>query len=346
MMKKQTRILLVIISLLLIGAYFFPIWRIDLKAPQYPEGLGMKIWINKMSGDLNTINGLNHYIGMKTIEPDSISELKIMPYVVGGLIFIGLMTGFTGKKWVLAVWVSLFIIAGAVGLYDFYMWEYDYGHNLNPNAAIKVPGMSYQPPLIGSRKLLNFNASSYPDIGAYIFFGVALIAIFLLFKEMRKPKTHQKVKEGVLSTAIVCMMIFVFMGCTRSSEPINFGTDECSHCRMTIMDETHGAELVTDKGKVYKYDATECMISILSEGSLSEGDASLLLVIDTSDPKVFISASNAYYLISAELKSPMSAGLSAFKDEATAKDYQGKYGGNIYKWDQVKQIISGHGAIK
>jgi copper chaperone NosL len=344
MMKKQTRILLLIISLLLIGAYFFPIWKIDLKAPQYPEGLGMKIWINKMSGDLNTINGLNHYIGMKTIEPDSISELKIMPYVVGGLILIGLLAGFTGKKWILAGWVSLFIVAGAVGMYDFYMWEYDYGHNLNPNAAINVPGMSYQPPLIGSRKLLNFNASSYPDIGAYIFFGVAVIAILLLIRETRKPKVKEKVSQGVLSIASLCIFALLLTGCTRTSEPINFGTDECNHCRMTIMDETHGAELVTDKGKVFKYDATECMISDINEGNINKGGSSLLFVIDTSEPKTFIPANEAYYLISEELKSPMSAGLSAFKDENTAKDFQNKYGGNIYRWDQVKQIISGHGS--
>ena len=187
-MKKQTRIILIVISLMLIGAYFFPIWKIDLKAPQYPEGLGMKIWVSKISGDLNTINGLNHYIGMKTIQPDSISELKVMPFVVGGLIVIGVVAGVSGKKWILFTWVVLFVIAGTVGLYDFYTWEYDYGHDLNPSAAIKVPGMSYQPPLIGSKKLLNFYASSLPDIGAYIFFGVALIAIILLILEVRKPK--------------------------------------------------------------------------------------------------------------------------------------------------------------
>ena len=76
----------------------------------------------------------------------------------------------------------------AVGMYDFYMWEYDYGHNLNPHAAIKIPGMAYQPPLIGSKQLLNFNAISMPHIGTYILFFAAVIAIFALYLDKRIKK--------------------------------------------------------------------------------------------------------------------------------------------------------------
>lgn len=191
-MKKSSRIILVILSLVLITAYFFPLWMIDLEAPQYPEGLGMKIWISKITGDLNTINGLNHYIGMKTIEPDSIPELTIMPYIIGFLIFTGLLTALLNNKKVLMAWVILILGAGIAGGYDFYKWEYDYGHDLDPTAAIKVPGMSYQPPLIGSKKLLNFNASSYPDIGGYAIISVTLLAIGLVFYEIKfnKNKTQ------------------------------------------------------------------------------------------------------------------------------------------------------------
>jgi copper chaperone NosL len=64
-MKKISRIIIIVSSLAMITAFFTPIWDISLEAPQYPEGLGMKIWIDKITGDLNTINGLNHYIGMK-----------------------------------------------------------------------------------------------------------------------------------------------------------------------------------------------------------------------------------------------------------------------------------------
>lgn len=188
-MRKITKILIITASLAMISAFFFPLWQIDLEAPQYPEGLGLRIWVNKITGDLQTINGLNHYIGMKTIEPDSIKELTIMPYVISILIIFGIITGVTGKRKLLVVWVVLLLGAGVAGGYDFYTWEYDYGHNLNPDAAIKVPGMSYQPPLIGSKQLLNFVAHSYPDIGGYAIIVAGLLAVVLLVCEYACKKS-------------------------------------------------------------------------------------------------------------------------------------------------------------
>ncbi len=186
-MKKQSRIFLVIASLALILVFFFPIWRIYLDAPQYPEGLGLNIWINKVNGlntnDLETINGLNHYIGMQKITPESIPELKIMPWIIIALIAWGLFTAFLNKKWAVYVWLAAFIIVGAVGLWDFYQWEYTYGHTLDPNAPIKIPGMSYQPPLIGQKQLLNINALSIPFIGTYVIMFSVLVSVYVLFKE-------------------------------------------------------------------------------------------------------------------------------------------------------------------
>lgn len=193
-MKKQSRILLTIASIALILVFFFPIWRIYLDAPQYPEGLGLNIWINKVTGlnsnDLETINGLNHYIGMEKILPDAIPELSIMPWIIIALIGWGLFASIINKKWAVYVWLCAFIIVGAVGLYDFYQWEYTYGHNLNPDAPIKIPGMSYQPPLIGQKQLLNINALSIPFVGTYVILFSVLISFFVLIKEktVRKNK--------------------------------------------------------------------------------------------------------------------------------------------------------------
>ena len=183
-MNTKSKILLVIASLLLLLTFMFPIWSINLEAPQYPEGIGLKIWINQITGlkpnDLANINGLNHYIGMKEIVPDAIPELKIMPFIIVFMIILGLVTALTGKRFLVYSWIILFIILAAVGLYDFYIWEYDYGHNLNPHAAIKIPGMSYQPPLIGSKMLLNFNAISMPDIGFYALAFAVILAIIAI----------------------------------------------------------------------------------------------------------------------------------------------------------------------
>ncbi len=193
LMKRSSRILILILVLSLTAVYFVPLWNISLEAPQYPEGLGMQIWLNKITGDLNTINGLNHYIGMKTIQPDSITELKYMPYIIGFIILAGFMVFIFNKRKLLLSWIILIIITGIAGMYDFWKWEYDYGHNLDPTAAIIVPGMNYQPPLIGSKQLLNFTATSMPDQGGIIVFAVGVSAILILLYEYNFNK-NQNVK--------------------------------------------------------------------------------------------------------------------------------------------------------
>ena len=195
-MIGRSKITIAFASLLLLLTFLFPLWYINLEAPQYPEGIGLEIWINKITGqkpnDLANINGLNHYIGMKTIVPDAIPELKIMPFIIIFMIVFGLITAFSGKRFLVYSWVVLFIILAAVGLYDFYMWEYDYGHNLNPHAAIKIPGMAYQPPLIGSKMLLNFNAISMPDISFYILVIAVGLAILALVIDKKSKKVKVK----------------------------------------------------------------------------------------------------------------------------------------------------------
>lgn len=159
---------------LLASAYVLPLWRVDLIAPQYPEGLGMYIKVNGVEGlkpnDLNSINNLNHYIGMKAIVPEAIPELRYMPWILGGLIAGGLGVAAMGRRAPLYVWGGALGLLLVAGLYDYWRWGYDYGHDLDlENAIIKIPGMTYQPPLIGSKKLLNFYATSWPASG-----GIAL----------------------------------------------------------------------------------------------------------------------------------------------------------------------------
>ena len=177
---------MLVASLTMIGIFLFPIWFIKLDAPQFPEGgLIMYIWVNKITGytehTLDNINILNHYIGMKKIEPDSIPELKIIPVVLIVIGIFGLLTAALKKRWLMVAWVAVFILASVIGIYDFYTWLYDYGHNLDPRAPIKVPGMNYQPPLLGVKWLLNFRSVSLPYTGSLfagisILLGIAVIA--------------------------------------------------------------------------------------------------------------------------------------------------------------------------
>jgi len=165
-------------SVMLVVIFLFPIWSITLIAPQYPDGITMYIWINKITGDspgtLQNINILNHYVGMKFIEPDSIPELKYFQYVILTMSLLGFFLAVKGKPKLFLMWVTLLLILGILGVYDFYLWEYDYGHNLSSTAPIKVPGMAYQPPLFGKKLLLNFVAYSYPALGS-LFYGLAAV---------------------------------------------------------------------------------------------------------------------------------------------------------------------------
>src|SRR5690606_33435598 len=114
--------------------WFLPMWRIDLVAPQYPEGLYMNIWIDHLTGDVEIINGLNHYIGMATIHEEDFKEFVYLPIALMSFCAIGLVVLFVNRKSLYYVWTAIFVLLAGVSLYDFWRWEYDYGHNLDPNA--------------------------------------------------------------------------------------------------------------------------------------------------------------------------------------------------------------------
>jgi len=184
-----SRVVIAISSLLIAISFFVPIWRIDLFAPQYPEGLVMKIWLDKLTGDVEVINGLNHYIGMKKISVEMFPEFEFLKYIVAAFIVYGLVIAITGSRKILFSYLVVSVICGILALYDFYQWGYDYGHNLDPNAPIKVPGMVYQPPILGHKQLLNFDAHSMPDVGGYIVIGSALICAIIWAMGLRKSKS-------------------------------------------------------------------------------------------------------------------------------------------------------------
>jgi copper chaperone NosL len=203
-MKPISRWTVAAASLMLLVVYLTPLWRIDLIAPQYPEGLGLRIWVNQITGlkpnDLNSLNGLNHYIGMQPIVPESIPELHYMPHLLAAAIAAGLLVALVGRRPLLYLWAVLFAVGAAAGLGDFYQWGYRYGHQLDPHAAIKVPGMSYQPPVIGSKQLLNFHATSWPDIGGWV--AIAALACVVTVAVLEWRRAGRPAPASVL-TAVV-----------------------------------------------------------------------------------------------------------------------------------------------
>ncbi len=190
-MPKSARLLVAVAALLMSAGFVLPLWRVDLIAPQYPEGLGMLITVRSVIGvkeqDLNSINGLNHYIGMKRIEPDAIPELRYMSMILGAMVGTALLVAALGRRRVLYAWtLGLATVLGA-GLYDYWKWGYEYGHDLDTETAIiKIPGMTYQPPLLGSKQLLNFTATSWPASGGWLLVLATVLVGVAIWQSTRR----------------------------------------------------------------------------------------------------------------------------------------------------------------
>ncbi len=188
---------MLIAALFPLALFIFPLWNITLEAPQYPTPLGMNIYINDFADanpyDIKNINLMNHYVGMKYI-PEAIPEFKIFPAGIIISSLIGLFIVFKGNyKWFLG-WFILMVVLSAAGLYDFYIWEHDYGHDLDPKAIMKFTNpdgtvMGFQPPLFGTKHILNFTAHSYPRLGAF-FLGLGIATSLLAYYV--GLKTHKK----------------------------------------------------------------------------------------------------------------------------------------------------------
>jgi copper chaperone NosL len=331
-MSTRSRILVAFASLLFISLYFFPAWRIDLFAPQYPEGLVMFIWINNLSGDVEIINGLNHYIGMKHITVDMFPEFSFLKYVIAFFVGFGLIVAASGKRALLFIF-NLLIIAGAIlVLYDFYQWGYEYGHNLDPTAPIQIPGFSYQPPVLGHKRLLNFDAYSYPDLAGWMVVAGGLITIAVWFIEKRI--SYKKTVSAAISATLI-ILTFSLSSCSTEPEPFVVGQDDCHVCKMGLADFKFGGEVITNKGKIYKFDDLGCMTSFIESGSLEENDIAKTLVMNFENPNNFLDINTAWFVISPDFNSPMKSNAAGFISKEAAEKILTDKIGTIFNWVEL-----------
>jgi copper chaperone NosL len=128
-------------------------------------------------------------------------------------------------------------------------------------------------------------------------------------------------------------LLLILIGCNASPKAIDYGNDGCHFCKMTIVDKVHAAEIVTKKGKIYKFDATECMVNFMKEFDKSQ--IKLYLSNNYLDPEALIDATTATFLISKNIPSPMGAYLSAFKTRAEAEKTQVQKAGKLYSWESL-----------
>lgn len=306
-------------GLALIVVLFVPLWQIELSAPQYPEGLILKMYPHKLAGSVDIINGLNHYIGMKTLHTEDFMEFTVLPYIITffAAFCLAIAIFLRTYKWLWTLFI-FFVAFGLTAMADFWRWEYQYGHDLDPNAAINVPGMSYQPPLIGYKQLLNFGAYSTPDIGGWIFIGVGMGLLAAIVLQAKRQKALSSVMGKAAIILLSCSTLFM-MSCSTEPTPITIGVDACSFCKMGVVDQRFGAELITNKGKIYKFDDLHCLLEFEKEETVKSKDIQGVFLVDFEAPHGFIELQNAFLLKSGGLRSPMGSNIAAFRNQKQLK---------------------------
>lgn len=336
-MSLPSRIIVAVASLALLPTLILPVWFIFLIAPQYPEGLTMQIWLTKITGQVDIINGLNHYIGMKHIKADMFPEFDYLPYIVLFFTVLGLIVAATGKRQLLFAYIVLTLLGGAAAMYDFYQWGYDYGHNLDPKAAIQVPGLTYQPPLFGHKTLLNFDAYSYPDVGGWIVIGVGVIFFLVWLWELRRGKKFKALvpAPAARKATVAIAAIVALNSCSVKPEPFQFGKDACDDCKMTIMDPKFGGEIISKKGRVFKFDDPHCLAHYIKTGNIKQEDIGQTAFVDYEKGQDFLDASSTYFVVSPQLKSPMNSNAAAFATKEKAEAKAAETGGRVKTWSEV-----------
>jgi copper chaperone NosL len=353
-MGTRSRLLVALAALLLIPVFKLPLWSIRIVAPQYNDGLGMYIGLRDIWGhtrhDIQNINILNHYIGMKPIIPSEVGVLEIMPWVVGFLAVAALVVALLNRRWLVGAWLVAFTVLGSAGMYEFYSWNYDYGHNLSADAPIKVPGMTYVPPIVGTKTLLTIKASSWPSWGTLFLllaFGAAVAALVL---EWRRTRATQPVRAPSLPrrTAAAAAAVLLAAGLAAcgpaagdTGVAAEFAPDggPCAFCDGEIPAERFGGELVTRAGETYRFMSVECLAGFVASGRVAAGDIRSVHVVDYNDGEKLIDATTAYYVRSEQRRSPSGLNLLAAEKELVAHNLHYFFGGERLGWTDVVELV-------
>jgi copper chaperone NosL len=276
---------------------------------------------------------------MKHITVDMFPEFKFLPFIVGFFMLLGLIVAVTGKRKFLFMYLVLTAIGGVAALVDFYMWGYKYGHNLDPTAPIQVPGLSYQPPLIGHKRILNFDAYSFPDVGGWIVIGAAMLAFGVWFAEWYlHHKAEKKSKTSPIVIPVIVLSLFI-TSCSAKPEPFKYGKDDCYFCKMGIVDPKFGGEVITKKGKVYKFDDVICMVRFLKAEGVKETDIEEKVTINSEKENDFLDVSKSIFWVSPELRSPMGSNAAAFSSRLAAENAKTGKEGQLMNWDELYNKI-------
>ncbi len=185
-LSGKSRILIVIATLALLPSIFLPTWNIKLHAPQYPQGLTMRIYPHTVGGDVREVNLLNHYIGMHEIEAHEFPEFRFIPFFILRFLGFAFLTALVGHMAIAALGWMDFVLFGVVMLYTMQHWLYEYGHDLSPDAPLNIE--PFTPHLIGTTHVGQFTVSSWPALGAVLMGLAGLIGPIIVVYEWRRAK--------------------------------------------------------------------------------------------------------------------------------------------------------------
>jgi len=190
-LQLRSRILVLAAAVLLVPSFLFPLYQMTLYSNQFPDGLVLKIYSYTLEGgesqnrdDLREINSLNHYIGMRPLLESDFSEFKWLPFGIGAFVLLALRAIAFGKMSKLVDLVVLFLYFALFSLWSFGHRLYQYGHVLDPTAAIKVK--PFTPPLIGTQQIANFTVYNYPGPGTYLIAASLVLMIVALSMSARE----------------------------------------------------------------------------------------------------------------------------------------------------------------
>ncbi len=189
--------LFVVSALLLLVSLFLPYWVLNLKAPQFPDGLTVTAYVNRLEGDVGELEGLNHYVGLGSFEDAAVFERSIAVYAIVGLALLLLAGIFIHSRWVLLMTVPALLFP-LVFLADLQYWLYDFGHNLDPLAPLASAVGEFTPPIFGPAEIAQFETLALPGFGlvvALVASGLIAYAL-LLHRRAYKPLIEAMESEG------------------------------------------------------------------------------------------------------------------------------------------------------
>ncbi|MNK48969.1 hypothetical protein D3C87_678090 [compost metagenome] len=185
-LSKHSKLLAFLAAGLIALSFLFPLWSMTMVAPMYPDGLHLHVFANRFGGsnnpnvnDLAEINTLNHYIGMAELHAENFPELTVLPIAFGLAFILALLAAFRSSKLLLGLTLTVLGLVGTSGLATAYMRLYQYGHNLDPLAPVKVE--PFTPVMLGTNALANFVTTGYFNVGGYLMMAACVLIATSVF---------------------------------------------------------------------------------------------------------------------------------------------------------------------